>query len=135
MQQSNASHSNSTTLGSTLRPRTRRPRSDLDDRALIDLSPTRTSQPSSARASPSRSSAARYDAADRTYTTFSGAWTNSVSTIQGLASSVLGGDTNNSIASPWKRKRPVRNSSPRTKADTPPVGWGPFGLQHTHIGA
>ncbi|KAI9839191.1 MAG: hypothetical protein M1819_003184 [Sarea resinae] len=74
-------------------------------------------------------------------TTFgSGLWENSWSTLQGLASSVLGNDTEDTkdklgVPRAPRRRRPLESTHHRrTTSSAPPAQWGPTGLEENQIG-
>jgi hypothetical protein len=146
---------NPSDVESTLRPRTRRLISVLDDGdgehstngpAAVELSasanaragpdaiarfpPARTAPSWGLGRAPSRSSSALGSS-------LAGAFTSSLSTLQGLATNVLGGgDGRDASIGPTTRKtRPAMHVRRRSANSIPPAEWGPAPMSPTRVGA
>jgi hypothetical protein len=144
---------------STLRPRTRRLISLLDDHdedfgqprngnghAAVEMASgansNMTSQLSSAHGSPSRGPGRVPSGTSSALgSSLAGAFSNSLLTLQGLASNVLGTDGRGSSNGPAPRTRPVKPDKPavpvrrRSANSMPPAEWGPAPMSPTRIGA
>ncbi|KAF2180579.1 carbohydrate-binding module family 50 protein [Zopfia rhizophila CBS 207.26] len=148
-----SSKTSSTPAVSSLRPRTRRLISiddELDPTSGSEqgaspfgsrtASPIPSSHPSRPTVTSNPSSYGRPSSGQAgksirdTSATFSGIWGNSWSTLQDLASNVLGNDADPKETA-TRRRRQLKATPRRTSSSTLPKQWGPSGSSSSQIGA